>query len=122
MANVTISATISINMEETKQSSTYHGNIIVFWGIATIMLCIGFLAALANGMVLYITTFNRNQGPVKGLDMVIKSLAMADMLFGIVGIPCRIFSSWFKGKIGIHFTIYTDKLNAFLTYELTIIK
>ena len=98
MENVSSVDVILGKLKETKESSTYQGNVAVFWGIATIMLCIGLGAVLANGMVLYITSFKRNQGPLKCLDIVIKSLATADMLFGLVGIPCRITASWFKGR------------------------
>ena len=79
-------------------SSTYHGNELVFWGIATIMILIGFIAAVSNGLVLYITAYHKNQGPLKSFDSIIKSLAVADMLFGIIGIPSRLLSAYYKGK------------------------
>lgn len=82
----------------TTSSSTYHENKYVLWGIATIMILIGLIAAVSNGLVLYITTFHKNQGPLKSLDCIIKSLAVTDMLFGVIGIPSRLLAAYYKGK------------------------
>ena len=73
-------------------------NKYLFWGIAAIMILIGLSAAVTNGLVLYITNNHKNQGPLKNLDIIIKSLAVADMLFGLIGIPCRLLAAYYKGK------------------------
>ena len=87
------------NSTEISIPSTYQGNKLVFSVFAIMLSCIGLIAAAANSMVLYIVSLNRNQGPLKSLDNVIKSLLIADMLFGLIGIPCRLTSFYYVGKI-----------------------
>ena len=87
-----------LNSKEIEESSTYQGNRLIFWVFATTMICIGLIAVVANGSVLYITTFYKNNGPLKSLDSVIKSLAVADMLFGLIGIPCKLIGAWNIGS------------------------
>ena len=87
-----------LNSKEIEERSIYQGNILIFWIFATTITCIGLIAVVANGIVLYITTFYKNNGPLKSLDSVIKSLAVADMLFGLIGIPCRLIGAWNIGS------------------------
>ena len=87
-----------LNSKEIEEPSIYQGNRLIFWVFATTMICIGLIAVVANGSVLYISTSYKNNGPLKGLDSVIKSLAVADMLFGLIGIPCRLIGAWNIGS------------------------
>ena len=66
---------------------------IVFWGVSIIYLFIALIAVVGNVLVLYVSLSNRNHGPLKHLDSVIQSLAVADMLFGLIGMPCRIIGT-----------------------------
>ena len=87
-----------LDLKEIEEPSKYQGNRLIFWVFATAIICIGLIAVVANGIVLYITTFYKNNGPLKSLDSVIKSLAVADMLFGLIGIPCRLIAFWNIGS------------------------
>ena len=60
---------------------------------------IAMIAIMGNGLVLYAAY--RKNNPMKfsvyqDLDIVIKSLAITDLLIGLVGIPSRILASWLQ--------------------------
>ena len=59
----------------------------------SVYLCIALVAVVGNGLVLFVSLTNRNQGELKHLDCVIRSLAVTDLLFGLIGIPCRIIAA-----------------------------
>ena len=69
----------------------YEQNVATYWTYGIIYVLIGGTAVIGNGFVLLVTHGNRNSGPLRHLDNVIKSLAVADMLFGLLGIPLRLF-------------------------------
>ena len=79
--------------------SSYERNRGIFWAFAAIYLCIGLVAVIGNGLVLYSSFSARNVGRLRYFDNAIKSLALADMLFGLVGVPCRIISSYYIGNM-----------------------
>ena len=60
--------------------------------LAAINTLIGIIAVLGNGLVLYAAYGNRNNGRLNYLDGVIKSLAVNDLIYGLIGIPCRTVS------------------------------
>ena len=82
----------------TPTESTYERNKVLFWVGVAIFLCLAFMATTGNGLVLYTSFRNFNWGPLRHLDNVIKSLAMADMLYGLIGIPCQIVYDYYSGK------------------------
>ena len=65
------------------------------WGM--LYLIIAFIAVVGNGMVLYASYGNKNTGCLHYLDSLIKSLAVTDMLYGLIGIPCRILNTYLLG-------------------------
>ena len=75
----------------------YEENKLLFWVVAVIFLFIGLIAVVGNGIVLHVSHYSKNTGPLENLDIVIKSLAIADALYGLVGIPCRMFASMNEG-------------------------
>ena len=77
--------------------SSYERNRGTFWAFAAIYLCIGLVAVIGNGLVLYASFCTRNLGRLRYFDTAIKSLALADMLFGLVGVPCRFIASYYIG-------------------------
>ena len=84
----------------TNETEAKHGSLsafekdrLFFWCGTAIYLCFALLAVVGNGLVLYVSLRNRNHGSLKHLDCVIQSLAVADMLYGLIGIPCRIFAA-----------------------------
>ena len=93
MTEIAITNGIVVNQTETKQGSlsVYEKVNLLFWGAAIIYLCIALVAVVGNGLVVYVSLNYRNHGPLKHLDCVIQSLAVADMLFGLIGIPCSVF-------------------------------
>ena len=85
---------------------SYQWNREAFLEFSVIYLCIGLIAVIGNGLVLYATICTRNHGCLSYFDTAIKSLAFADMLFGLVGIPSRIAAMYY---IGIKITIFNVK-------------
>ena len=57
--------------------------------LAAINIFIGITSVLGNGLVLYAGYRNRNTRRLSYLDVVIKSLAVNDLLYGLFGIPFR---------------------------------
>ena len=78
--------------------STYEKIIIVFWMGVVLYLGLGLLALIGNGLVLYTSFGDLNMGPLRHLDNVIKSLAVADMLYGLLGVPCKVVADYYVGK------------------------
>ena len=80
------------------KESTYERHKAFFWGGVALYLCLSIIAIAGNGLVLYTSFTNFNMGSLRHLDTVIKSLAMADLLFGLIGIPCKIVNDYYIGK------------------------
>ena len=78
--------------------SIYERNAVKFWSMVTISSILALLSIIGNGLVLYTSFGGLNVGPLGHLDTVIKSLAMADMLYGLVGVPCKIFGDYHVGE------------------------
>ena len=74
------------------QTTFYDKNKGLFWGMLTLYVCIAVITAIGNGLVIYATYGKRNAGPLRYLDPVIKSLAVSDMLFGVLGTPFLLVS------------------------------
>ena len=111
--------TTSSGLEFEQSGGIYEENKLVLWGLGVIFLCIALLAILGNAVVLYVTHFHKNNGPLGNLDIVIKSLAVADVLLGVIGIPSRLVVSRYEGmhknikttKCNIHFIIWNRNYN-----------
>ena len=83
---------------QSANDSLYERNTVMFWGMVTISLILALLSIIGNGLVLYTSFGGLNVGPLGHLDNVIKSLAMADMFYGLIGIPCKIFGDYYVGE------------------------
>jgi hypothetical protein len=98
MDNISI---LQSTINETGTPGIYQNNYEkytgLFWAYAVITLFVALIAVTGNGFVLFITYGNRNSGRLRYLDNAIKSLAVADMLIGLIGIPCRIVVYYFRG-------------------------
>ena len=66
------------------------------WGMLYVIIAL--IAVVGNGMVLYASYGNKNTGRLQYLDSLIKSLAVTDMLYGLIGIPCRILNTYLLGQ------------------------
>ena len=93
-----ISESLGTQVQRNNSITSYEENIVTFWIIALIYTWIGIVAIVGNGLVLYATYGSRNLSMLRGFDGVIKSLAMADLLVGLVGVPIRIYESYNVGK------------------------
>ena len=84
-----------VNETETKNGSLslIEKDKVAFWTLTIVYLCMALVAVAGNVLVLHVSFSNRNYGPLKYLDCVVQSLAVADMLFGLIGIPCRIIGT-----------------------------
>ena len=74
-----------------QEVSGYDKNIALFWIDTVFCLCVALAAIIGNVLVLFAAHGNKNSGPLRYLDNGIKSLAITDMLFGLIGIPLIIF-------------------------------
>ena len=66
----------------------------VFWCVSCVFLCVAVVNIFGNGLVIYAACGNRNTGRLRYLDDVIKSLAVSDMLFGILGCPLFVYANY----------------------------
>ena len=87
-----------------QSESTYDKIAVMFWMGVVLYLGLGILAFIGNGLVLYTSLGDLNMGPLRHLDNVIKSLAVADMLYGMIGVPCKVAADYYVGECN-HFYI-----------------
>ena len=68
-------------------------------------ILVAMVAIMGNGLVLYAAYGKRNSmkfSRLQDLDIVIKSLAVTDLLIGLVGIPARALAIWVEGYADLH--------------------
>ena len=63
-----------------------------------VYLCIGLVAVTSNSLVLYAAFSRKNSNHLKYLDDAIRSLAVTDLLFGLIAIPCKIVIDYNVGE------------------------
>ena len=85
-------------LQKNKSLTSYEENLFTFWSVAVIYTSIGIVAILGNGLVLSAIYGSRNLSMLHGFDGVIKSLAVADLLVGLIGVPIRVYESYNLGK------------------------
>ena len=81
------SATVSMN-DVTEHNSTttyYDAHKEIFWLIIAQACIFAMVATIGNGLVVYASYGSGSTGPMRYLDNVVKSLAVADMLYGSIG-------------------------------------
>ena len=83
-----------------EHETAYEKNKSIFMLSVVVYLCIAFVTTVGNGMVIYAGYGSKNQGPLRYLDDVIRSLAVADMLYGLIGTPMLI-EGYYLGKFNI---------------------
>ena len=72
-----------------------------FGAILAFSLVISILAIIGNSLVIYASVSNKNSGPFRFIDGIIRSLAVADLLLGLIGNPF-IVVSYYLGKYKMH--------------------
>ena len=79
--------------------TSYGKHLPLFWCFASACIMIAITAIIGNGMVIYVSHQTRNNtGRLRHLDGVVKSLAVTDFLFGLVGTPIVIIT-YYMGKL-----------------------
>ena len=96
----------------------------IVFGIVFFLL-IGAVAIIGNGLVIYAACRKNNSmkfSVLRDLDIVIKSLAINDLLIGLVGIPARVFAMWMAGNFNLDKDrdegINVESNNRFIDYLL----
>ena len=98
--NTTSQGLANISTEfATFKESTYDKIFALFWIGAALYLFLGIVATIGNGLVLYTALGEFNMGPLGHLNNVIKSLAVADMLYGLIGVPCKLSADYYVCKL-----------------------
>ena len=68
-------------------------------------ILIAMVAVMGNGLVLYASYGKQKSmkfSVVRDLDIVIKSLAVTDLLIGLAGMPARALAFWVEGFLDLH--------------------
>ena len=90
------------NSHESEEiSSRYHKYFEIFWTFIAIYLLLALISVLGNGLVIYAACRHRNLGPLRYFDGVVKSLAFADLLYGLVGMPITVIK-YYMGEFYIN--------------------
>ena len=74
-----------INMFE-ETASKLEGDRVGFWFFLSLTVLNSFVAVLGNGLVIYAGLRYRNDGRLRYLDGVVKSLALTDLLYASLGV------------------------------------
>ena len=90
--------TVSDNSSEIAGGNVQEINLSRFLAVSSIYLVLALTAIIGNGFVLYSATKNVNLGPLSHMDDVIKSLAVADMLYGLLGVPLNLINYYYISK------------------------
>ena len=79
------------------QSTWYRGHETQFAIENGISVLLALIAMAGNGFVIYVATRKKNRGTLRYLNRTVKSLAITDFLFGLLGIPLSIvYYYWSK--------------------------
>ena len=76
---------------------------VMFWLCVIICLLMGIFSTFGNGLVIYISSRHEDFGGFRGVNWVVRNLAISDCLFGCIGCPLTIvFWCWGK-KITVRY-------------------
>ena len=73
-------------------------NEIWFWVSTIVIILIIVFGAMSNGLVIYFATHTPMVGPLRHINMVVKHLAVSDLLYGVSSCPF-VIAQWKMGKI-----------------------
>ena len=110
MWNVSICKNDAKCIPSFNHTSTYEESKPLFWCFVSVCIVIAIIGIIGNGLVIYASHQSRSSGRFRYLDSVIKSLAVTDFLFGLVGTPL-IITTYYLGKL----TKYT--INNFMVHR-----
>ena len=76
-----------INEMNSTVLTSYEKNEYLFWCFAFVCLNIAIVTIIGNGIVVIVSHRSRNTQRLRHLDGVVKSLAVTDFTFGVLGTP-----------------------------------
>ena len=76
-----------------------HRDSALFWVTSIISVILAVIGVVGNGTVIRLAHQKQNIGPMMCLNRAIKSLAITDLLIGLIGVPLIITYYWW-GKNG----------------------
>ena len=82
------------------EPNSYDKNFGLFWALASVCFVNAIVTLIGNGLVIYVSHQTRNTGRLRHLDGVVKSLAVTDFLFGLIGTPL-ILINYYAGKLQV---------------------
>ena len=85
--NETIANASSCQIQGESQISKI--NEIWFWVSTIIIILIIVFGAMSNGLVIYFATHTPMIGPLRHINMVVKHLAVSDLLYGLLACPSQ---------------------------------
>ena len=81
--------------------TSYQKNLSLFWCFSSVCLSIAIVTIIGNGMVLVASKMKKNLTRLRYFDGVVKSLAVTDLLFGLIGVPLMIIN-YYLGRYLIY--------------------
>ena len=73
---------------------------VLFWITVVVSIITFVITIIGNGMVIFVGCRKQKTKSLKNLNNAVRSLAIADLLFGIVGMPViTLYSYWGKSCV-----------------------
>ena len=81
------SSIVSVNdvIQDNSTETYYDTHKGMFWGVIAQVSIFAIVATVGNGLVIYASYGSTRSGPMRYLDNIVKSLAVADMLYASIG-------------------------------------
>ena len=79
------------------ESQINQFNEILFWAVSIVCILVVLFGVIANILVIYFAHQEPWTGTLRYLNKAVKHLAIADLLYGVLGIPLTL-SYWKMGK------------------------
>ena len=95
--NISSNDEIPSNITINTHISSYEKNKLMFWCFAFICISIAVVAMIGNGIVVLVSYKNRHTTRLQHLNSIVRSLAVTDFLFGLLGTPL-IIVNFYVGK------------------------
>ena len=81
--------------EKCYKSDPNYNDTVLFWASLPVFVILSMVSIIGNGTVIVIGCRKKKTGALKNLNNAVRSLAVTDLLIGVVGMPALIlFSYW----------------------------
>ena len=84
------------NTPENEEALPYHKYLELFWVITATYSLLAFVAILGNSLVIYASYRHKNLSPLRYFDGVVRSLACADLFYGLLGMPITVITYYMR--------------------------